>query len=459
MAHAGARERREGVLRGSAGSVLAARVAAVGSVVIAVVVVAVLLFGGGPSYTLRADFADAGGLVSGNLVLIGPATVGTVQSIGLTPDGQAEVTMGLNSDAAPVPEGTVARVYENSLSGSANRYVVLEPPVKGGPPIPSGGLIPEVDTRSFVSLDQLFNTLDLPTRLGLRNFIQGNAASIQGRAHAANQTLRYFAPALASTSNLTAELTRDEPTFDALLVQGAQAMQALASRSQQLTQLIANTNAATGAIARQSMALERALALFPGALTRSTATFKGLNTTLDALDPLVAASKPAIRRLEPFSADLRGLVAASIPTIGHLDALIHNPSHAGDLTTLLRSTPSLERIASPAFQHLIAEMNDSQAQLDTFREYTPDVVAAFTNLGQVGGYYDANGHYARTQPIFDAFDLSGFNQLVPRAPSQRYDGLQVVHGRCPGGATQPTPDGSSPWVVPGCQPSSTPPGP
>ena len=34
---------------------------------------------------------------------------------------------------------------------------------------------------------------------------------------------------------MTAELTRDEPAFDQLLVQGAQALQALASRSQQLT--------------------------------------------------------------------------------------------------------------------------------------------------------------------------------------------------------------------------------
>jgi phospholipid/cholesterol/gamma-HCH transport system substrate-binding protein len=108
---------------------------------------------------------------------------------------------------------------------------------------------------------------------------------------------------------------------------------------------------------------------------------------------------------------------------------------------------------------MIAEMNDSQAQLDTFREYTPDVVAALTNLGQTGAYYDANGHYARTQPIFDAFALDGFNVLQPKPPSDRYNGLQVVQGRCPGGAVQPTVDGSAPWVVPGCQPSATPPGP
>jgi ABC-type transporter Mla subunit MlaD len=42
------------------------RVAAVGALVVAVVVVAVILLSGGSSYTLRANFVDAGGLVAGN---------------------------------------------------------------------------------------------------------------------------------------------------------------------------------------------------------------------------------------------------------------------------------------------------------------------------------------------------------------------------------------------------------
>lgn len=435
------------------------RVAATGALVIAIAAVAVVLLSSSSSYTLRADFQDAGGLVAGDQVLIGPSTVGTVNAISLTPTGQAEVTMGLASDVSPVPQGTIARVYENSLSGIANKYVVLEPGPRSAPPIPNGAVIPEADTHSFVSLDQVFDTLNPLTRAGLENYIQGSAASIEGRAHAANQTLQYFAPALLSTSQVTAELTQSEPTFDALLVQGAQAMQLLASRSQQLTQLVANGDAATGAIASQSQSLEKALSLFPGALTESTTTFKGLNSTLDALDPLVAASKIGIRRLEPFSAELRQFVNASIPTIGNLDALIRNPAGTGDLTTLARSTPSLARTAETAFRHLIQEMNDSQNQLDTLREYAPDVVAALTDVGQTGAYYDANGHYVRTQPVFDQFAVDGFNQLEPQPPSNRYNGLGNVHGRCPGSAVQPTPDGSAPWVVPGCTPSAVLPGP
>jgi phospholipid/cholesterol/gamma-HCH transport system substrate-binding protein len=435
-----------------------ARIAAIGALVCAAGVVALLVVGGGPAYTLKLDFQDAGGLVGGNQVLIGPATVGTVDSVSLTPNGEAQVEISLDRSAAPMHEGTVARIYENSLSGIANRYVVLEPGPSEAPAIPSGGVIGEDHTYSFVSLDQVFDALDPLTRAGLRNFIRGQAASIRGRAQAAHKTLLYFAPALYSTSQVTQELVRDEPAFDGLLVQGARAMSLLASRSQQLTQLIANGDVATGAIARQATALQQALALFPGTLTRSTASFQGLDSTLDALDPLVAAAKPAVRRLEPFAAGLRSLVAVSIPTVAELDALIHNPS-GGDLTKLFEQTPALAAVAVKVFPRLIAEMNRSQPQLDYFREYTPDVVAAFTNLGQVGAYYDANGHYARTAPAFFPFGLDAQNRLQSRPPSQRYEGLQRAFDRCPGSAVQRAPDGSAPWQVAGCSPSSVPPGP
>ena len=436
-----------------------ARVAAVASLAVAIVVVVVVLLSGGTTYTLRADFQDAGGLVTGDDVLMGPAKVGQVKSISLTANGEAQVTMAINSGAAPMHDGTVARVYENSLSGIATRYVVLEPASAEAPAIPDGGTIGENHTYSFVSLDQVFDAIDPLTRAGLRGVIQGEAASIQGRAAAASRTLKYLAPGLASTSNLTAELDRNEPAFDGLLVQGAQTMQALASRAQQLSDLIVQANTTTCAVASQSTALEQALQLLPSTLTRSTATFAGLDSTLDALDPLVAKSKVAARRLEPFAASLNTFAKVAIPTVTALSDLIHNPAGTGDLTTLFEQTPKLAQLAATAFPNLIRAMDDSQTQLDNLREYTPDVAAALTNVGQASGYYDANGHYVRVQPTFFAFGTDSSNQLVSRLPADRYQGLQMVRSRCPGGAVQPAPDGSSPEAVAGCQPGSTPPGP
>ncbi len=433
-----------------------ARVAAVASLAGAVILVALLLLGNGPDYTLQAQFQDSGGLVTGDDVMIGPAKVGSVQSIGLSPDGLAEVKFSVDK---PMHDGTVVRIYENSLSGIANRYVVLEPGPADAPQIDDGATIPQNHTYSFVSLDQLFNTLTPKTRTGLRNFIQGEAASISGKAPQANQTLQYFAPALASTTDVTGELARNEPLFDSLLIQGAQTMRALGARTDQLTELVANTNTTTAAIASQSENLEQTLRQLGPTLTHSTATFAGLRSTLDVLQPLVVKSIPNSRHLAQFVQQLGKFTTASIPTTKSLNALIRNPTGNGDLITLLKATPGLANIAESAFPRMIKEFNDSQPQVDYFREYTPDVVAALGDLGQTGGYFDANGHYARTQPFFGAFGVDAANQLTDRPPSQRFEGLQVANSRCPGAAVQPTPDGSSPWLVPGCSNLSVPPGP
>jgi phospholipid/cholesterol/gamma-HCH transport system substrate-binding protein len=446
-------------LAGSARSSVAARVGAIGALAVALVVVGVLVLGGGSSYSLTADFQDASGLVTGDNVLIGPAAVGTVSSIGLSRNGEAEIKLSLRGGVGPLHQGTVARIVEDSLSGIASKYVELEPGPNQAPAIGDGGRITDTHTYSEVNIDQLFDTFDPLTRAGLSGLIRGEAASLHGRGQQANQALKYLAPGLQSTSQLTAELTRDQPAFDQLVVQGANALSALASRSQQLTQLISNTSAATAAISSQSEALQQALRLLPGTLRQGTATFAGLQTTLNALDPLVAASKPAVRRLPEFLASLRKVIENGIPTIGALDNLIHNPSGTGDLTALAQATPALERIASTAFPEMVRQLNDSQNQVAYLREYTPDVVAALTNLGQAGAYYDANGHYVRTQPVLFPFGLDSSNELTMQFPSQRYDGLHAVRTRCPGSASQATPDGSAPRSVPGCDTSAVPPGP
>ncbi len=252
--------------------------------------------GSGSTYTLHARFQDAGGLVAGNQIFIGPAAVGTVKSITLSPDGGADVTMQIDAADGPLRQGTVARIYENSLSGVANKYVVLEPTSDVAPPIPDGGSIPPQNAYSPVGLDQLFDALNAPARKGLDGFIRGEAQSIQGRAKEANQTLQYFAPALASTSQVTRELARDEASFDGLLVQGAQTLQGLATRTQQLSALVADTAATTGAIASRAADLERALGTGPG--------------RAEPLDPDVRRSAANTRRARPVRRRVQGLLRA-----------------------------------------------------------------------------------------------------------------------------------------------------
>ena len=136
-----------------------------------------------------------------------------------------------------------------------------------------------------------------------------------------------------------------------------------------------------------------------------------------------------------------------------LSDLVHNPAGTGDLTTLFEQSPKLAQLAATAFPNLIEAMNASQTQLDNLREYTPDVVAALTNVGQASGYYDANGHSVRVQPTFFAFGTDSSNQLVARNAGRPLSGAPDVRSRCPGGGIQPAPDGSSPEPVANCQPA------
>jgi phospholipid/cholesterol/gamma-HCH transport system substrate-binding protein len=437
------------------------RALALGALLVAIVVIGYVLLSSGSPYKVRLLFSDASGLVPGDQVMIGPSSVGSVQSIALTSKGQAAIVIGVDGSAAPLYRGTVARVEENGLAGIASHYITLEPAAaKGSVQIQSGATIPESSTYAEVSLDQIFNTLNPATRQGLRNIIRGEATSIRGKALAANKTLQYLDPLLQSTSRFTGALDRDEPAFDQLLVRGAQTMQLLASRSSQLTDLVSKTDSVTGAVAAQSQSLETALSLLPSALSKSTTTFAGLRSTISALEPLVAATKPQVKGLAPFATALDRFATAATPTLGELAALIANPK-GSDLTTLLKEAPGLEKAASTGFPAIIASLaaQTKSGQIQALRQYTPDIVAALANTGQLDGYYDANGHYGRSEPFYGAYGITSSDTLTNQSPQDRYNGLTVVKtGRCPGGATQSA-DSSMPESAAGCDTSNKPSGP
>ena len=114
------------------------RVAAVAAVAVALVAVAVILLGGGSSYQVKAVFANASQIVSGDLVQVAGNQIGTVSNITLTPDGQAQLTLNIDNAAyKPLHQGTKATIRETSLSGIANRYVDLTLGSPGAPKIPT----------------------------------------------------------------------------------------------------------------------------------------------------------------------------------------------------------------------------------------------------------------------------------------------------------------------------------
>src|SRR3954453_4324375 len=160
----------------------------------ALIVIYLLLFGTGGTYTVTDSFENAAQLVKGNRVDVAGVPVGSVSDISLSDDGQALVKMEISDSAyTPLPEGTHATVRSQSLSGIANRYVDLDlPGSSDGKTIASGGQITQADTTSEVDLDQLFNTLDKPTVSHLQEVIRGFARSYEGVGAKANKGFYYL---------------------------------------------------------------------------------------------------------------------------------------------------------------------------------------------------------------------------------------------------------------------------
>lgn len=418
-----------------------------------------MLFGGPGGYQVKAVFENGGQLVKGNQVHVGGRPVGKVDGIELNERSQAVVDMTVTDDGlAPLHRGTTARIRATSLSGIANRYVELTPGPNDGPEIPDGGEIGVDATSAPVDLDQLFNAFDPDTRAGLRKLIRGQAQQYRGRGPEAARSLRYLSPALSTTSRLTRELIADDALFERFLIDTSRAVGAIAERRGELSQLVGNANTAFGAIGDENEALSRALGLLPTTLRRANTTFVNLRAALEDVDELVRESKPNTRELDTLFARLRPLVADARPTIRDLRALIRTPGRNNDLIELTAKLPRLQGLTSRTFPRAIRTFDRSQEFVDTLRSYTPDLAGWLTKFGQGASSYDANGHYARVQPVFGPFTFNeADNTLTKKPDSQRLDEFQLRQfRRCPGGATQPPPDGSAPFVVEGCDPASTP---
>ncbi|MEA2332663.1 MAG: phospholipid/cholesterol/gamma-HCH transport system substrate-binding protein [Thermoleophilaceae bacterium] len=417
------------------------------------------MFGGGETYKVRAVFQNAGQLVRGNEVRVGGQPIGTITDIELDDSAQAVVTMQIEEDLAPLHDGTTATIRSTSLSGIANRYVSLEPGPNSAREIADGGRIGADDTSAPVDLDVLFNTLDADTREGLRNLVRGSGDWYDGRGADAAASTKYFAPFLGSTTRLTEELALDQALFERFVTDGAATVSAIAERRDDLAALVGNTSQAMDAIADESVALQRALELLPGTLRKANTTFVNLRGTLDDLEVLVKESKPATRELAPFFRELRPLVAEARPTIADLSNLIRKPGPSNDLTELTAKQPRLAQLTASVFPRAIRALDRSQPVIEYARLYTPDLAGWLTKFGQVAGYYDANGHYARVQPVFAPTVLSG-GSLVAVPPERRLEGFERgILRHCPGSAVQPPPDGSAPIAAEGCDPADTPPGP
>lgn len=430
----------------------------------------VAFFSGNGEHKYNLLFQNASQLVPDNQVLIGGQPVGSVESIELTDDNLAKVVVSVGQE---LHEGTTATIRATSLSGVANHYVSISPGPNSSPALDEGATLGLASTTTPVDIDQLFNTFPAPVRRALAQFIQGNAATYAGAGKTANETFKYLGVGFNRAGAFAHDLNADERLFARFLVSSSKLSTAVSERGEELSSAIGNASEAFGAIASQNTALSNSLKLLPPTFRQANTTFVNLRAALDDVEPLIDTSRTATKELAPFLGELRPFLSKAVPVFKNLRLTVSRKGFANDTAELLAALPAVQRRAGKAFPHSEAAITAFQPNLNFIRAYTPDLFNGFARLGQVSAPYDGNGHYIRTS--FSDLNIFKYNsenrELKAIAPSEQYKAFGESAGvkrRCPGGASQPAADGSSPFVEPphtgsgvttsDCNPADAPPG-
>ena len=393
------------------------RIAALGALGIAVVVVAfILLSGGGSGYDVKATFQNASQIVSGDTVQVAGNTIGTVSNIALTPNGQAQLTLSIsNSLYQPLRRGTQATIREASLSGIANRYVDLNLGPASGAAIPSGGSIGIGNTTSEVDLDELFNSLDAPTRKGLQDVFQGSASQYAGQGNQVQRAWEYLNPAIATSSLLFHELNRDTAKFTRFVVTSSGLVSDLAQRQGDLSGLVSNLSTTFSALASQQTALGQSIQRLPPFMRLTNTTFVNLRNALVDLNGLINASRPVAPKLQRLLQQLRPLAVDAVPTIKNLANIISRPGVNNDLIELNQLAVPLARATvagqfgepllrangaarQGAFPVSATALGQAVPELAVARPYAPDLTGWFEGYSHPG-VYDANGAASRIATV------------------------------------------------------------
>jgi phospholipid/cholesterol/gamma-HCH transport system substrate-binding protein len=424
------------------------RALAIGALALVVLIVLYLVLAQGGGATYKLEFAEADQLVPGDQVMVGGVPVGSVTSIELTKKFKALVTIHVESSLVPLHHGTTAQVRVPSLTTVADRYIALSLGPNNYPAYPEGARLPASATKEVTDLDQLFNALNPKTRKGLQEFVQGTAEQYAGQGRALGTSTEYFPPALSAATHFFKELSQDQPTLTSFLIESAKAVTTIAARQESLADLTENQNKTFQAIGQQQSALAKGLKELPGTLKQGNKTFSELPATFDALGEFVKASRPTTKPLTTLLEHLRPLLTTATPVVHDFSQVFSRPGAENDLTDLVRALPALVKRLSTASPATVTALKESVPITAVLGPYSPDLAGTLRTFGAGAGYYDADGHYVHVNSVLPDFTLGENDTLHPASsPQAALSGLKTGQlRRCPGAATQPASDGSSPFV-------------
>jgi ABC-type transporter Mla subunit MlaD len=340
---------------------------------------------GSSSARFDVIFDDARGLIGGQLVKVAGARAGTIQNVTVTPRFKARVEATIDSRFVPFhqdatctirPEGLIAENYIDCDPGTADSPVLRS--VGGQPPT-----VPVTHTTEPVSLLDLFNIFNAPTRERFTVLVNELGIGTAGRGQDINDILRRANPTLALARRVIGILARQKAQL-ATIVDATSAIAAEgASHTANLQRFLDSAAALTSITASHSSNISRSIQLLPGLLDAAQPALQQLDIVAKDGTPLVqqlGAAAPALGRVQH---DLVPFAAAAKPALASLSTTLKVGTKAlRDVTPLVTTVLKYTQASLPSTQ-LFATLASNLQQhgfVENFLSVTYYITAALARF-------------------------------------------------------------------------------
>ena len=349
--------------------------------------------GGGDSYRVRAIFDNVAAAVPGEDVKVAGAKVGVIETMEVTDDNKAAVTLAIEEPGF-VPFRANARCIVRPQSLIGEKFVECDPGDTAAEPlarIEEGDgegqyLLPLERTSSAVDLDLVNNVLRRPFRERLAILISEFGTGLAGRGEDLNEAIHRANPALRETDRVLEILARQNRVLADLARESDQALAPLAREKERVTDFVESANATGQATAARRADIERGIERLPAFL----------------------------RELRPLMADLQGFAGQATPVMRDLNV-------AGeDISRLIEQLGPLSRGARVSLESLGEATETGRPALIRTRPLIRDLadfgqnarpVAA--NLDRLTASLDATGGIERLMDFiyYSTLSVNGFDEI------------------------------------------------
>jgi len=355
-----------------------------------------------PTYLVRAIFDNAGFAVSGEDVRIAGAPVGSIQSLDVTKDNLAAVTIAITTPAfTPFHANATCAIRPQSLIGE--RYVDCNPGTSNTPALtkiksgPGSGsyYLPVTQTSSPIDADIVQDIYQEPIRERFALILNELGTGLAARGSDLNAVIRRADPALGDTDKVIQILAKQNRQLSQLSTDSNHVLTPLAKVKQAIADFVVQANTTSEASASRAADISRSINQFPPFLRALRPLVAALGQLADQGTPLMTSlgqSAAAVGRqfenLTPFAKAARpALIALGNSSEKSLPAL----RATLPLAQQLRKLGVQAKPAANSLDQLLESLNQTGA--------IEQLMAVLFNGTSATNGFDADGHYVRAEPL------------------------------------------------------------